>query len=884
MERLPVNLIPYPMNADQHAPPKQAQRLFTWLAGPAPVEDLLGDLDELFSLDVKVGSVHRARFNYWRRVVVLGLSNAVHTRRQKQKVHSLSSNGIHASMLISHLRVAYRSLVRDKFFSLLNVAGLAIGMSISLLLLALLSYLSSYDTFHDHREDIYRIITHTEGPDGDDDWASSPVPIYHFLNGNNTEIQAYVRLQAAEVDIERETEKIPLRGFYANPDFLKTFTFPLVQGNASVALIRPNTLLLTESASRKLFGGDEPLGKAVQINGMLYEVTGVLKDHPRNSHLHFEVILSYSTIEGPMKSLTTAMWNQFDGSYQYLWIPGGVTEVVEARLKEIAEANQTINLEVKARYSLQALDDIVPGPDLRNGAGPSWDLLGMGIFFFLTLLILLPACANYATISMSRALRRMKEIGIRKTIGSTRAQIVSQFVAEAILISLAALVLSLYFFALVRNEFLGMLVYGRESLDLSITPNIAFVFVAFALLVGLVSGLIPGIYFAKIKPLMALQSRLGTRAPKKFNFRKGMLVVQFALSLGFVMAVVIVFSQYRKTLQYNFGFNQSNILDVPLQGVDPTLVHSAFSRLSAVESQSMSSHVIGSEFPDQVFISPVSGDSTLLFGMSVDSGYLYTLGLRLIAGRNFDHNPAIAGRSMLVNEQFVKQFGFTNPLDILGKLFTVRGKELTVSGVVADFHYMKLREPIYPFFFVYDHNRFTTTNLKLASVDPVETLALLESTWASLGSDKKFVARFLDDEIEEAYSFYFTLIKICGMLGTLAVSISCLGLLGMVVFTIQTRVKEIAIRKIMGSTTQKLVLFLSWEYTQLMLLAFAIAAPFTYLFMDKVYLRLEQSKIPISAMDIVTSLALLLSLGLTTILSQTIKASRANPVDSLRNE
>lgn len=872
------------MKSNTPQPPKKAQRLFCWLAGPALVEDLVGDLDELFFMEVRETSVVRAHLNYWRRIVVLGLSYAVRSRRKDQSIHPFSSSASHLTLLLSHLRVAYRSLVRDRFFASMNIVGLATGMSISLLLLALLSYVSTYDTFHAKRDSIYRIITHTDGPEGSDDWASSPALLYDQLNGNLAGIQGYVRMQAAEVDVAIETEKIPLRGFYANPDFLKTFTFPLLRGNPGTALTKPNTLLLTAAASQKLFGSNEPFGKVVEVNGIPFEVTGILDDHPRNSHLHFEIILSYATIEGPAKSIDPSMWSQFIGSYQYLWIPGKATEVVEDRLAKIAAANESSNAITRTHYSLQPLNDIVPGPDLRNSAGPSWDLLGMSIFFVLTLLILLPACANYAMIALSRAMRRMKEIGIRKTIGSTRSQIIWQFLAEGVLVAMAALALSSYFFVLVRNEFLGMLVYGRESLDLSITPMTAAVFVTFALLVGLLSGIVPGLHFAKITPLLALQSKSTGHSRGRFSFRKSMLVVQFALSLGFIMAVVIVFSQYRKTLQYNFGFRQSNVLDVPLQGVDPARVQVAFSRLSAVESMSLSSHVIGTQFPDETVVRTQDGDSSLVFGMSVDSGYIATLGLRLVAGRNFDHDPAIAARSLIVNEQFTKHFGFTNPVDAIGKSFFVRGKELTVTGVAADFHYMTLREPIHPFLFACNPSRFTTVNLKLSTADPLETMERLEGTWASLGSEKKFVARFLDDEIEEAYSFYFTLIKICGILGLLAVSISCLGLLGMVVFTVQTRVKEIAIRKIMGSTTQKLVLLLSWDYARLMLLGFVIAAPLTYLFMDKGYLRMSQSRIPISVMDIAVSLLLLLTLGLVTILSQTIKASSGNPVDSLRHE
>lgn len=860
-----------------------ATRLFRWLAGPAFIEDLSGDLDELFYQDLHLYSVRRAQWNHWRRVWSLGLSYALRARRRQRSFHPLGSSTFQPAILASHLRVAVRSLKRDKFFTVMNVVGLAIGMSISLLLLALIGYVSGYDTFHENRDSIYRIITRTDGPEGTDDWASSPPAIYDQLNASVSAVKAYVRLQAGEVRLERQSMDIPLTGFYVSPEFLQVFTFPLVKGSAATALNRPNTLLLTESAAIKVFGKEDAFGKVITINGLVYEITGILKDHPRNSHLHFEVLLPYSMTSNQLLKLPQR-WSEFNDSYQYLLIPSQETQMVQSRLNAIAEQVNATNPVNKMTFSLQPLNGIVPGPDLRNGAGPSWDLLGMSIFFFLTLLILLPACANYAMISISRALRRMKEIGIRKTIGSTRHQITLQFVLEAIIIAWTALVLSLYFFVLVRDEFLGMIVYGRESLDLSVTPVTAVLFAGFTLLVGLFSGLIPGMYFANLNPLAAIQNKTGKRTTKRFSLRKAMLVVQFALSLGFVMSVVIVFSQYRKTLQSDFGFDRENILDVDLQGLNPALVQTELSRVGAVESISLSSHAVGTQFPASVFVHKNPGDSMEAFTMSVDSHYLHNLGLRLVAGRNFDPEPERSRGQIIVNEQFVRQSGLAHPVDILGQTFTVGDQHLTVSGVIADFHYTTLRYPVQPFYFACDQRLFTRANVKLSTTDPVEAITALERGWKSFGGEKKFMARFLDDELEEAYSFYFTMIKICGILGLLAVSISSLGLLGMVVFTVQTRVKEIGIRKVMGSSTQSIVFLLSWDFARLMLTGFTIAAPLTYVFMDRVYLRLENSKIPISMMDILISLMLLLALGLTAILSQTIRAAQANPVDTLRQE
>lgn len=867
-----------------HGPPRLAEKLFTWLAGDAFVEDMRGDLEELFHDDLSRHSSFRAQLNYWRRVIVLTFSYAFRSRRRQQQTPAYASSSFQPAILGSYFRVAIRNLRRDRFFAGLNVIGLAIGMSISLLLIAMLGYVFRYDTFHTNRDRIYRIISHTDAITGTEDRASSPVQLYQQLTDNLGALGTLVSLQAFETEVQLEAGAVSLQGFYATPAFLDIFTFPLERGNPQTGLSKPNTVLLTESAAAKLFGTTDAFGKVITVYQESFEVTGILKDHPKNSHLHFDAIFSFPSSGNPARDIQPGKWQDFLGSYQYVFLPDKSSRTaVERFLKKLAGDYYADDPTLKVSFSLQALNDIVPGPDLRNGAGPTWDIPSLAIFFVLTLLILLPACANYVMISISRSLRRIKEIGIRKAIGGTRGQIILQFVLEAILVAFVALLLSFYFFSLIRDEFLSMIVFGREALDLSPDFRTVALFMVFTLLVGFCSGIFPGVYFARLSALTALREKSGY-SPRRFNLRKGILVVQFALSLGFIMAVVIVFSQYRKTLQYNFGFNQSNILDVELGGIDPEIVRTELGRLAPVESISFSSAVVGIRSPRPVYVRKDSGDSAEVFNMSVDARYIDNLGLRLISGRNFERDPAAARQSIIVNEQYLRKFGIKHAADLPGQSFFVNNRELVAIGVVADFHYATLRDSIQPFYFDCDPDRYQVANLRLSASDPFDTMSRLEAAWKTFAGERKFVAHFLEDEIEEAYAFHFSMIKICGFLGLLAISISCLGLLGMVVFAMQTRVKEIAIRKIMGSTTRRIVVFLSWDFAKLMLIAFAVATPLTYLFMDRVYLPLERSKIPIDIFDILISVAAVLALGVTTVLSQTVKASSANPVDSLRHE
>jgi putative ABC transport system permease protein len=364
-----------------------------------------------------------------------------------------------------------------------------------------------------------------------------------------------------------------------------------------------------------------------------------------------------------------------------------------------------------------------------------------------------------------------------------------------------------------------------------------------------------------------------------------MIVVQFALSIGFIMSVVIVIDQYRSALNHDFGFNQENILDVELQNVDPQLFENEMSKLSAVQSISMSSSVPGTSFAGSVWIHKEDAtDSTEVDQLFIDENYISNLDLHLIAGRNFTGDEREDKEAVIVNEEFLR-FRNLTPSDVLGETMIIRKEEkIRIVGVAKDFHYRPITDPIQSFFFRYDPGQFAYANLKVTSTDMKATLADLEAAWKPIGGELHFKSKFLTDEISEAYDFYFSMVQICGFLGGLAISISCLGLLGMVVYTAETRTKEVGVRKVMGASTFQLAVLLSKGYVKLMAIAALIAVPMTYFLIGAIIRQMRYYSEAIGVMEIVISLFVVLFLGLTTILSQTWKAARSNPVDTLRYE
>ncbi|HEY9045600.1 MAG TPA: ABC transporter permease, partial [Ohtaekwangia sp.] len=748
-------------------PPRLADKIFAWYCDPIYTEDLCGDLEEIFYNDLENMPVYKAKLEYWQRILSLLFSYAIKKRKQRSAHHYYSYSSFHPAMLKNYFLIATRNLAKHKFFTIINALGLAVGMSIGLLLIAMLSFLWTYDAFHVNKDRIYRVISITDNNVKVRALATAPSAIAQNLKDNYTGIEKVVRINnSLSAEAHYLNKAIPLQGYYADDNFLQVFTFPLLKGNVAQALVKPNTMVMTEEAATKMFGEEDAIGKVIEMGGHDFEITGLLKNYSKNSHMEFEVLASYQTL---LSSATTEQlnnWVEFPGSYIYILFPEqhNVSDI-ESYLNTVATKQYANNKDFSARFELQALTDIAPGRELRYQIGPEWDYLSIGIFIVLTAMILLPACFNYANISISRALKRMKEIGLRKVMGGQRNQIFLQFITETVIITLLALILSYYIFLTAREQFLLMLA-DRTGLDLSMNLRTMLYFVLFALAVGIIAGIIPAVYFSKLTPIQALRTKPVSKGISRLSLRKALIVGQFALSLGFIMSVVIVLSQYRHTLNHNFGFDQENILDVPLQGADPQVFRNEFSKLTSVQSISMSSDVVGASGLESIWVKDGERtDSSEVSQMFIDEKYINNMKLSLLAGSNFSEDIAQNRKHIIVNEEFLKAFAIKDVASAIGESFILpEGEEVVVAGVVRNFHYMPLTEPIRSFFFRYDASRFQYANIKMIITDVFASITQMESAWKLFAGEKKFEAKFFDDEIREAYSFYFSMIKICGAL------------------------------------------------------------------------------------------------------------------------
>ena len=860
--------------------PRLAHRLFNWYCGNARVDDLHGDMEEVFHRNVVAVGHRKASIIYWRQVLSLIFSYAIRKRKKNSSHHHLSSPNPF-DMLGNYLKVGMRSLLRHRYFTILNMVGLAIGMSISLLIITLFVTVTDYDEFHTNKKNIYRVLTYTNNGD---ELASAPAPLGERLKEEFPGIKDVIQIdRSLYSDEPLPKQNMPMFGFYADPSFLSTFTFPLLEGDAKTALSDPHSVVLTEYLAKKIFGDNEPMGRQIMLESGTHVVTGIMKDSPANTHLSFQAIAPYSTISKDQSNVPLSeSWSKFSNHYVYLLLEEGQERSkLQEYLDKVAVDVYKSNPDFKATFHLQALGEITPGPELDNSIGAQWSYVSFMIAGGIGLLILLPACFNYTNISIARALKRSKEIGLRKTMGGLRGQIFAQFIAETVIVTVVSLIGACAIFFLIRSEFQSLMVYA-SSLDMSLTLERFLYFLAFAVITGFMAGFFPAMYFSRLNPVDAIKNNMSSKGLSGMKLRKSIIVFQFALCLFFILSLVIFNKQYRYAMNFDLGFNEENMLDIDLYQVKPEIVTNEFSKLPFVQKVSMSSGVMGHGVPMSWTSLEGSKDSIEVFYMFVDGNFIENMDVKLLAGKTFE-NGQTGETSVIINETMMKRFSFAGPSEAIGQNVRVDSLSLKIIGVIKDFHFWQLHAPPGNFFFRSNPEKFRIANVKVASDDVQGALEEMEKVWHKMSNGGTFTAKFLSDETAGAFDNYKTLLKIFGFLGILAVSISCLGLLGMVVYTAESKTKEVGIRKVMGATRWNLAFLLSKDFLKLMLIASLFALPITLL-LNMTLRGLDHYRVAITFLDIFLGLVIMFTLGLVTMASQTWRTASINPAETLKYE
>jgi putative ABC transport system permease protein len=807
----------------------------------------------------------------------------------------------------SYIKTSVRTITRNKLFSLINIVGLAIGMSVGLLLIAFAHDLLSYDTFNEKGNRIYRITSHAKFKQGySSTFATTSVKIDRLIKENVSGVEEITMVQTEFAgDANINGNMVPLTGMYAGPSMLRMFTLPMLKGDAATALLDPYSIVLTETSAKKLFGVEDAFGKTLPVNDIDYQVTGILKDVPFFSHIQFESLVSLSTIEPRLeKNKDTLKWgNVWQRNYIYLLLGENASASdIQAQLNAIcAEENKTAD-DAEIHLTLLPLYDIMLGENLENSIRPVMPGIVLWIIGGLALVVILSACFNYTNLSIARSMRRYKEVGLRKVIGAGKSQVRQQFLAEAVIVSLVALLFSFGMFVVLRPHFISFAPELQSMVKLEITWPMILLFIVFAVMVGVVAGFLPALFFANVNAMHALRDVSTIKVFKGLGFRRALVVIQYTVTLIFITSTVIGYVQYKNILTFDLGFNTKNILNIDLQGNKPVELINKLKALPEVTGISQSKIVtsVGNAWGGFVKYKDLR-DSALVFTNIVDEHYIPLHEYELVAGQNFITRPLLkeATSEIIVNEKTLRLLNIAqgDPQKAVGEEIHLSSmmdgsKKLTIVGVIRDFHYGKLNEEIKPVAFTYltpdtflrSDKMDGLVNVRLDTRDPIETMAKIQEVWKSVDPVHPFEGHFYDDAIEEAYSELSAMIKVIGFLSFIAISIASLGLLGMVVFATETRLKEISIRKVLGATSGSLVFLLSRAFVVMMAISALIALPITYFFFENVVLIRFPFHQPIGTGELFVGLLAVLAIAFILIGSQTVRAARSNPAGILKSE
>jgi putative ABC transport system permease protein len=874
---------------NSNRPPRWAERFLEFYCRRSLLEDLQGDLNEYFERNQKALGVKRARLIY---VIDVLKFFRTYTIRKPEFINVL----IHYIMIGSYIKTSGRTIVRNKLFSAINIIGLAISMSVGLLMIVFLSDLLSYDRMHANRDRIYRVINDYQWlQNKPDKMATTSVKAFKRLQNDISGIEDMVLLRRNfSGDGKAGDNIVPLSGVYSTEDFFKVFSFQLVSGDSRTALKQPYSIVLTETSAKKIFGNAEALGKTINIKGQRdtadYTVTGVMKDIPKFSHIRFESLVSFSSYEAKAAATPNFLkWDNMWMNYIYLSLPeGSDPKDIQAKLDRICKEENPGVENTTVTMKLQPLMDIALGEDLSNQIGPHMIVGVVWVVAGLSFIVILSACFNYTNLSIARSLRRSREVGIRKVIGAQKGHVVGQFITEAILISLFALALSFVLFLFLKGEFLSIAPDLSEIVSMDLSPRVVAAFVIFAVVVGVCAGLLPAFFYSKINALQVLKTTSSMRVFKNVSMRKVLIVVQYSFSLIFITATIIGYKQYKHFLSFDLGFNTANVVNIELKGNNPDLFEKALKEFPEVQAISRSQMItsVGDYWGTQVkYIDPM--DSSGVNFNSVDENYFPLHGHKFVAGKNFTAKGEGSEESeVIINEMLMKRFkiGNDDPNKALGEIIQVDRKPLQIVGVLKDFHYGKADVGVKPVLFRYTNKEADYLNVKINSSDWPSTFVRMESAWKKIDPVHPLEATFYDDQIERAYNEFSAMIKVMGFLAFLAISIASLGLLGMVVFITETRIKEIGIRKVLGATERNLIYILSRGFLLLLAIAAFIALPLTYIFFDQVILTNMANHAPIGIREMIISVAVVMGIALLMIGMQTLKVARSNPAQVLKTE
>ena len=811
-------------------------------------------------------------------------------------------------MIRNYFLVAIRNLTRNKFFSAINILGLAVSMSIGMAIIMLVADQMMYDRFNTKRDRIFRVIsrpvTQTGMERGGMDNATSPMPLRDELLENYTGVEKVVRFKRGFgnnwMEMEGRNVNIPLTGFFADPEVFEVFEYPLEYGDPKTALVKPHSVVLTHKASRKLFREENPLGQTLTVGDLgLFTVTGVMKESGQKSHIVFEGLASMSTVKSVASAKTGGAlpkemdnWSDFWNGWTYVLIENGnAAEQLKGHLDNIYKKHiATIpNPEAyRANFHLQSLANITPGKLINNAIGPSLPWTFVYFLGGLAAVIMLTSCFNFTNLSIARSLTRAREIGVRKVTGAARWQIFIQFLSESVLVSFCSLLLAGGLLIFIKPLMLQLNFARIFQWDLQANYPVYGVFVLFALTVGILAGVFPAAVLSGLQPVKVLKRLENVKMMSKIGLRKAILIAQFTMSIVFILSVIVLYNQLRLFKMKDHGFSMADNIVIKTNNTPIAALKNELLKHSNIRNVAAASHVpaSGTTYGNGFKKDLEEKEWTSVNYFVVDEDYLRNIEVELVAGKHF---PAEAGDAnnnyIVINEEAAKSFHYASAFDAIGEevIYQSDSSRKTIIGVVKNYNHQFLLSEISPMALVYKPGELNLLQVKYSG-SYEDAVASIERAWGVINPQLKIDYNDFEAEIKQFYEIIFgDLVNVLTVISFLAILISCLGLLGMATYTTETKMKEISIRKVLGSTNGALVLLLSKGFLTLIWIAILIGVPLAW-FINNLWLELIAYRTPFSAGVVLTGVGILLALGVLTVGSQTLRAAFTNPVDNLKNE
>jgi putative ABC transport system permease protein len=815
-------------------------------------------------------------------------------------------------MLKNYFKLAFRNLSKRRGYSLLNVAGLAIGIACSILIFQYVAYERSFDSFPKDANRIVRLRLDSY-QQGRLSWKSATVyPAFGpTMKKDFPEVEDFCRLHDADLLLSNDERNVKFtenKGYYADPSFLKMFNVHLVKGNPATALNGPDKLLLSEALAKKYFGDEEPMGKHLVERDPSYtrtfEITGIFKEFPSNSHLIVNHIASYATMQSIANSIwhdtanaTETSWGWYD-FYTYLQLKPGVDrQKFESKFPSFCDRYINSNdwsktNHVVAEIHILPLTAIHLYSNYNQEAEVNGNGQAVSFLFLIAFLIIAIAWVNYINLATARSLERAREVGIRKVAGAIRRNLVLQFMVESFLLNFVALILAAVIVFLLTPWF-SQLSGRTRSADFFTASKYWVLFAAVFVGGGILSGLYPAFVLSGFKPVSVLKG-LFKNSVGGYVLRKGLIIGQFAASVVLIAGTIIVFQQVDYMRKQSLGVNINQTLVLDGAGSIPDSAYqniyqpfkTALLQIPGVQNVSSSTSVMGKEVywtNSSKRLATDAKGSVTLYNLGVDYDFVPSFGMQIKAGRNFSKEFQSGKKGVMLNESAAKLLGFDDFSKAINEKFFSAGDTVTLLAIVSDYHHQGLQKPIDPMIFRLVPNARDAYSIKMKTGDVQGTITAVQKAWNKFFPSDPFNYYFLDELFDQQYRADQRFGKIFGLFAFLAIIIACFGLLGLSAYNVLQRTKEIGIRKVLGASIQNVLYILSKDFIMLVLIAFVIAVPVTWWIMHN-WLQDFAYRINIQLWVFVVAGLLAILIALLTISVQALKAAISNPVKSLRTE